>query len=229
MIPEHIAFIMDGNGRWAERRRLPRKYGHKMGTEALKRTIKNCAAIGVKFVTFYAFSTENWKRPKDEVNYLFDMFRQFIGEIEKYRKENYRVVFIGNLGQMPEDIREGAEKIQKETSENSGLTVAIAINYGSWEEITSAVNALLAKGAASVTKEELAAALYTKDLPFPDLVVRTGGEIRLSNFLLLQSAYAELLFVKTLWPDFNKRSLEKCVDEFSSRSRKFGGLEDQNA
>ena len=229
MIPEHIAFIMDGNGRWAERRRLPRKYGHKMGTEALKRTIENCAEIGVKYVTFYAFSTENWNRPKDEVDYLFDMFRRFIGEIEEYKDENYRVIFIGNMREMPPDIREGAEKIEKECASKTGLTVCIAINYGSWEEITNAVNKLLAKGGSSVTKEEIAAALYTKDVPFPDLVVRTGGEIRLSNFLLLQSAYAELLFTKTLWPDFNKRNLTKCIEEFSSRSRKFGGLEDKNA
>lgn len=229
MIPEHIAFIMDGNGRWAERRHLPRKYGHKMGTEALKRTIRNCAEIGVRFVTFYAFSTENWNRPKDEVDYLFDMFRRFFDEIDQYRDKCYRIVFIGNLSELPTDVSENALRIMKETEGNTGLTILIGMNYGSWEEITQAVNRLLSKGITSVTKEQIAEELYTKVAPFPDLVIRTGGEVRLSNFLLLQSAYAELLFTKVLWPDFNKKSLVKCIEEFESRSRKFGGLEDKNA
>jgi len=224
MIPTHIAFIMDGNGRWAERRHLPRKYGHKMGTEALKKVVKAANKLGVRYVTFYAFSTENWSRPKEEIDYLMDTFRKFLKDKKAYEGTDYKLVFIGNLGRFPSDIREECERIMLETKEQSGITVVIALNYGSWEEITTAVNRLLETGENVVTEESIKASLYTADIPFPDLVVRTGGEIRLSNFLLLQSAYAELIFTKTLWPDFNAKELKKVIVEYSSRERKFGGL-----
>jgi len=226
---EHIAFIMDGNGRWAEKRHMPRKYGHKMGTKALERTIKNCADLGVKYVTFYAFSTENWSRPKEEIDYLFDMFRGFLKDAEKYSDKDYRVRFIGNLRKLPQDIADGCEEVMRKTAENKGITVIIAMNYGSWEEITTAVNDLAERGAFPVAEKDIVSALYTKDIPFPDLMIRTGGEIRLSNFLLLQSAYAELLFLNTLWPDFNKKALLKAIAQYDSRTRKFGGLGDKNA
>ncbi|HCJ01612.1 MAG TPA: di-trans,poly-cis-decaprenylcistransferase [Clostridiales bacterium] len=224
MTPSHIAFIMDGNGRWAERRHLPRKYGHKMGTEALERTVEAAAECGIKTVTFYAFSTENWSRPQSEIDYLMDTFRKFLARKNDYQEKNYRLVFIGNLGKLPQDIADSCRDAMARTESNTGLTVVIAMNYGSWEEITSAVNQLLAQGKTQVTEQDIVRALYTSTVSFPDLVVRTGGEIRLSNFLLLQSAYSELLFTDTLWPDFDKKELKKVIEIYSKRVRKFGGL-----
>ena len=225
----HIAFIMDGNGRWAEKRHKPRKYGHKAGTKALEHTIENCAELGIGFVTFYAFSTENWSRPKAEIDYLFDTFRNFLKEVDKYSSRDYRLRFIGNLKGLPEDIAEGCARLMKETQDNRGICVIIAMNYGSWEEITSAVNRLIEKGNSPVSKEDIISELYTEGIPFPDLVVRTGGEMRLSNFLLLQSSYAELLFTDTLWPDFDKAELSKAIEQYGSRTRKFGGLGEKHA
>ena len=224
MIPSHIAFIMDGNGRWAEKRHLPRKYGHKMGTEALERTVKAAAECGVKAVTFYAFSTENWSRPKEEIDYLMNTFRDFLVKKDDYKRDDVKLIFIGNLGKFPSDIEEACHRLEEETKDNSGVTVAIAMNYGSLEEITTAVNKLLASGVKSVTERDILASLYTAELPLPDLVVRTGGEVRLSNFLLLQSAYAELLFLDTLWPDFDKKALKSVIEAYEKRVRKFGGL-----
>lgn len=229
MTPSHIAFIMDGNGRWAERRHLPRKYGHKMGTEALERTVKAAAEMGIQTVTFYAFSTENWSRPKEEIDYLMDTFRDFLSRKDEFNEKNYKLVFIGNLGKLPPDIADACRKITEETEKNTALTVVIAMNYGSWEEITSAVNRLLQSGRARVTEQDIVRELYTAEVSFPDLVVRTGGEVRLSNFLLLQSAYAELLFTETLWPDFDKKELKKVIEEYGKRVRKFGGLGGENA
>jgi len=225
----HIAFIMDGNGRWAEKRHRPRKYGHRMGTKALSRTINNCVELGIKCVTFYAFSTENWTRPQAEVEYLFNTFRRFLKEIDKYAPKDCRVRFIGNLKQLPADIEESCYKAMADTADRPGITVVIALNYGSWDEITHAVNALIEKGKSSVTKEDIISELYTRDIPFPDMVVRTAGEVRLSNFLLLQSAYSELYFVDTLWPDFDKEALLKAIDHYNTRTRKFGGLSDKHA
>ena len=224
MTPSHIAFIMDGNGRWAERRHLPRKYGHKMGTEALERTIKSAEQFGIKTVTFYAFSTENWSRPQEEIDYLMNTFREFLARKDEFKGKNYKLVFIGNLGKFPQDICDACRRMTEETKENDGMTVVIAMNYGSWEEITTAINSLLQKGVRSITDQDIVKELYTADVPFPDLVVRTGGEIRLSNFLLLQSAYAELIFTDILWPDFDKKALKKVIEEYGKRVRKFGGL-----
>ena len=226
---EHIAFIMDGNGRWAERRLMPRRYGHKMGTKALERTINNCEELGIKFVTFYAFSTENWSRPKEEVDFLFDTFRDFIKQADKYKNRDCIVRFIGNLDKMPKDIAESCRSLMHDTEFNRGITIVIALNYGSWDEIVCAVNTLCAKGLKEVTEKDIVEALYTRGIPFPDLVVRTGGEVRLSNFLMLQSAYSELLFIDTLWPDFNKKTLLKVISLYNERCRKFGGLGTDNA
>ena len=223
MTPSHIAFIMDGNGRWAERRHLPRKYGHKKGTEALERTVEAAAQLGLQTVTFYAFSTENWSRPKEEIDYLMDTFRKFLERKDSFKDRDYKLVFIGNLGKLPDDIAEACREIMDSTKENKGLTVVIALNYGSWEEITTAVNRLLASGKANVTEQDIKQALYTAEIPFPDMIVRTGGEIRLSNFLLLQSAYSEMLFTDILWPDFDKKALEYVISEYEKRVRKFGG------
>lgn len=229
MTPSHIAFIMDGNGRWAERRHMPRKYGHKMGTQTLEHVVELAAKYEIKTVTFYAFSTENWARPQSEIDYLFGIFRKFLTEIDKYKKKNVKLRFIGNLQGLPSDVRDACVKMTEETEANTGLNVVVALNYGSWEEITSAVNRLLAEGKTSVTKDDVVDALYTHDIPFPDLIVRTGGEKRLSNFLLLQSAYAELVFSDVLWPDFDEKAFVGVLDEYSSRVRKYGGLKDAKA
>ena len=195
-----------------------------MGTMALERTIDNCAELGVKFVTFYAFSTENWSRPQEEVEYLFETFRLFLKKTKKYAKKDCHIRFIGNLDALPSDIADGCRRVMRETEDNKKITVVIALNYGSWEEVTCAVNSLLAKGAPSITKEDLIRELYTVDIPFPDLVIRTGGEVRLSNFLLLQSAYSELIFTSVLWPSFNKKHLLRAIEEYNGRTRRFGGL-----
>ena len=228
MIPSHIAFIMDGNGRWAERRGLPRKYGHKMGTETLEKTVKSADRIGVKIVTFYAFSTENWSRPQEEIDFLMETFRKFLKKKDKYKEKNYRVRFIGNLARFPEDIVQSCHEMCDETKDNDGILIVIALNYGSWEEITSAVNRLLDQGKRAITQQEIMESLYTHDIPFPDLVVRTGGEVRLSNFLLLQSAYSELLFFFFFFPDFNEKALKSVISEYENRERKYGGLSKKN-
>ena len=229
MTPSHIAFIMDGNGRWAERRHMPRKYGHKMGTQTLEHVVELAAKYEIKTVTFYAFSTENWARPQSEIDYLFGIFRKFLSEIDRYKQKNVKLRFIGNLSRLPEDVRDACVEMTERTKENTGLNVVIALNYGSWEEVTSAVNRLLQSGKTSVSEEEIKNALYTHDLTFPDVVVRTGGEVRLSNFLLLQSAYAELIFTDTLWPDFDEKAFVGVLDEYSSRVRKYGGLKKGDA
>lgn len=229
MTPSHIAFIMDGNGRWAERRHMPRKYGHKMGTQTLENVVELAAKYEVKTVTFYAFSTENWTRPQNEIDYLFGIFRKFLKEIDKYKEKNVKLRFIGNLKGLPEDVADACLEMTEKTKDSDGLNVVVALNYGSWEEITSAVNRLLSAGKTSVTKEDVVSALYTQGLPFPDLIVRTGGEKRLSNFLLLQSAYAELVFTDVLWPDFDEKAFVDVLDEYSSRVRKYGGLKGAEA
>ena len=229
MTPSHIAFIMDGNGRWAERRHMPRKYGHKMGTKTLELVVDLAAKYGVQTVTFYAFSTENWSRPKSEIDYLFGIFRSFLSDLDKYRKKNVVIEFIGNLEKFPEDIQDACVKMHAETSGNNGLKVVVAFNYGSWDEITFAVNSLLKSGKDHVEKEDIRAVLYTKNITFPDLIVRTGGEVRLSNFLLLQSAYSELIFMDLLWPDFDEKAFLNVLNEYSSRVRKYGGLKKGDA
>ena len=229
MTPSHIAFIMDGNGRWAERRHMPRKYGHKMGTQTLENVVELAAKYEVKTVTFYAFSTENWTRPQSEIDYLFGIFRKFLKEIDKYKNKNVKLRFIGNLNGLPEDVADACREMTEKTKDNDGLNVVVALNYGSWEEVTTAVNRLLSSGKSSVTKNDVVDALYTQGIPFPDLIVRTGGEKRLSNFLLLQSAYAELVFTDVLWPDFDEKAFVDVLDEYSSRVRKYGGLKGAEA
>ena len=229
MTPSHIAFIMDGNGRWAERRHMPRKYGHKMGTQTLENVVELAAKYEVKTVTFYAFSTENWTRPQSEIDYLFGIFRKFLKEIDKYKNKNVKLRFIGNLNGLPEDVADACREMTEKTKDNDGLNVVVALNYGSWEEVTTAVNRLLSSGKSSVTKDDVVDALYTQGIPFPDLIVRTGGEKRLSNFLLLQSAYAELVFTDVLWPDFDEKAFVDVLDEYSSRVRKYGGLKGAEA
>ena len=220
----HIAFIMDGNGRWAKKRHLPREYGHSPGAKKFREIIRHCADRGINCVTVYAFSTENWKRPKKEVNTIMKLFRDYIQEAERdFEKNDVRVIFIGNRSVFDERIRSEMEKVENLTASRS-KTLCVAINYGGRGEIVDAVTSLIAGGAVSVTEEDITNAIYSGVVPPPDLIVRTGGEMRLSNFLLWQSAYAELFFTDTLWPDFTTTEVDSIIEEFYRRNRRYGGV-----
>ncbi|MEG1963709.1 MAG: polyprenyl diphosphate synthase [Clostridia bacterium] len=223
-IPNHIAFIMDGNGRWAKKRMMPRSYGHREGVKALKKVIKACNQFGVNCVTVYAFSTENWSRPKDEVNELFGMVKTFADtEAVDYAKQNYRVRFFGELLALPTEVLQSINKIDELCKNNTGMAVNIALNYGSRDEIINALNQVVAKN-LTVNKQNIEDNLFTAGLPEPDIIVRSSGEKRLSNFLLWQSAYAELIFIDDFWPDFNKKTVENILKEYSARDRRFGAI-----
>lgn len=223
-IPAHIAFIMDGNGRWAEAKNMPRSKGHLAGIKAMQRIIESCAARGIKYISLFAFSTENWARSEEEINNLFEYVRQFINkQAKKYIELNYVVRFIGNLDGLPSDIREGCKKIYKESKNCDGLNVCIYLNYGGRNDIINACNALLEQSQYKISQKQFEKELYTNGLPPPDLLIRTGGEKRLSNFMLYQLAYTELMFLDCYWPDFDEIQLKETLTEYSLRTRKFGG------
>lgn len=223
-IPTHIAFIMDGNGRWAKRRLMPRKYGHKMGVEALKRVIAACDKLGVKEVSFYALSTENWSRPKDEIDALLGMIKKFADEeMKDYVDKNYRVRFMGELHRLPEETQKALESIAAAAINNTGIVVNIGINYGGRDEIARAA-ARVAERNLPVTAENIDAYLDTAGMHDPDIIVRCAGEKRLSNFMLWQSAYSEFVFVDDFWPDFGEETVLRIIREYSGRERRFGGL-----
>lgn len=223
-IPTHIAFIMDGNGRWAKRRLMPRKYGHKMGVEALKRVIAACDKLGVKEVSFYALSTENWSRPKDEIDALLGMIKKFADEeMKDYVDKNYRVRFMGELHRLPEETQKALESIVVAAMNNTGIVVNIGINYGGRDEIARAA-ARVAERNLPVTAENIDAYLDTAGMHDPDIIVRCAGEKRLSNFMLWQSAYSEFVFVDDFWPDFGEETVLRIIREYSGRERRFGGL-----
>ena len=223
-IPTHIAFIMDGNGRWAKRRLMPRKYGHKMGVEALKRVIAACDKLGVKEVSFYALSTENWSRPKDEIDALLGMIKKFADEeMKDYVDKNYRVRFMGELHRLPEETQKALESIAAAAMKNTGIVVNIGINYGGRDEIVRAA-ARVAERNLPVTAENIDAYLDTAGMHDPDIIVRCAGEKRLSNFMLWQSAYSEFVFVDDFWPDFGEETVLRIIREYSGRERRFGGL-----
>ena len=220
---------MDGNGRWAVTRGLSRSEGHRAGTENVRRTIEAFAKAGVKYLTIYAFSTENWERPAVEVDALISIFRDVIGpESENLHRQGVRIRHLGSLRRLPGDLREAIESSMELTSENDGLTLCVAFNYGSRAEILDAVRQMIADGVdpAEVSEHTFASYLYTADLPDPDLIIRTAGEMRLSNFLLWQAAYAEFYSTSALWPDFDEVEVRKALDAYSRRSRKFGRLKD---
>lgn len=224
-VPIHIAFIMDGNGRWAKRRLMPRKFGHKMGVEALKRVIDACEKAGVKEVSVYALSTENWSRPKDEIDALLDMVKKFADdELQKYVEKNYCVRFMGELHRLPEVTRAALEKIARASAGNTGIVVNIGLNYGGRDEIVRAVNKLIDEK-KSVTVESLNLALDTAGMNDPDVIVRSAGEKRLSNFMLWQSAYSEFVYIDDFWPDFDAATVERIIGEYSKRQRRFGALQ----
>ncbi len=230
IIPQHVGIIMDGNGRWAKKRGLPRNMGHKQGAAVFKKTINWCRELGIKCATFYAFSTENWKRPADEIDGIMDLLRRYIGDIREAARENIRIIIIGDISRFDEDIRADLEDIQNDTKQNDGFIVSIALNYGGRAELVKAMQQLgsdieAGKLAPSDISEDLIEqCLYTSEMPPLDLVIRPSGEQRLSNFLIWQAAYAEFVFMDVLWPDFTKKDLQFALEQFSSRNRRYGGI-----
>ncbi len=221
---QHIAFIMDGNGRWAQRRGMPRELGHSQGAATFRKIGRYCEKIGIKYMTVYAFSTENWKRPQKEIDAIMKIFDEFMEDaFREMYDDNVKVRFIGNLSIFPESVREKMAKIERETAEKP-FSLNVAVNYGGREEIVHACNALIAEGKTNVNEADISDHIYTFGQPDPDLIVRTGGDIRTSNFLLWQSAYAEYYFTKTLWPDYSEKDVNEAVEEFYSRKRRYGGV-----
>ena len=227
-IPRHIAIIMDGNGRWAKRRFLPRISGHKRGMDVLEHTVQHCAELGVTHLTVFAFSTENWRRPIDEVNFLMDLFLQSLQKkVNRLHKNNLRVRIIGSRKRFPSEIVAGIEAAEALTAANTGLTLTIAADYGGRWDILQAANALLQEGVQEITEENMLRHLSLGDVPEPDLFIRTGGETRISNFMLWQLAYSELYFTHKLWPEFDRHELQRAIESFGQRERRFGRTSEQ--
>lgn len=223
---KHIAIIMDGNRRWAKKRLLPSAAGHKEGAKALKRTVIACAEFGVKYLTVYAFSTENWNRKPEEVDFLMNLLASTIeGELDELHANNVVLNFLGDLSALSKDLQNILAAAVKKTRGNNGVHLQIAINYGARNEIVNAVKSIIEQGvkADKIDEKLVAEYLYTKNIPDPDLLIRTGGEKRISNFLLWQAAYSEIFVTKTHWPDFDKEALSAAIKEFSKRQRRFGG------
>lgn len=227
-IPKHIAVIMDGNGRWAKKRFLPRIMGHKRGLDALENMVKHCAKLGVQYLTVFAFSTENWRRPEDEVSFLMGLFLQALQkQVRRLHENNMRLKILGSRERFNRQILQGIEEAEALTANNTGLTLSIAADYGGRWDILQAANRLLADGVSEITEDMLAKYLMLGDAPEPDLFIRTGGETRISNFLLWQMAYAELYFTDILWPDFDETALDAAVSSFQKRERRFGRTSEQ--
>ena len=229
-LPVHVGFIMDGNGRWASKRGLPRSIGHKEGAETFNRITRRCKDLGIKYVTYYAFSTENWSRPADEVSALMKLFEQYLGDAEKYVKDNTRLIFLGDKSKFSEKLRLRMEELEEKSRDFDSMTVLLAMNYGGRDEIVRAARraAALVKD-RSITLDQIdeslfSSLLYTGGIPDPDLIIRPGGEKRLSNFLTWESAYSEFYFTDVLWPDFNAKELDKALEDFAQRGRRFGGI-----
>lgn len=230
-LPKHIGVIMDGNGRWAKKRGLPRSAGHSAGAESLKKIITEANKIGIKYITVYAFSTENWKRPKEEVDYLMNLLLNYLKDAEKsLAGENVVIKTIGSRKELSEEIQEQIKKTEDFTSKNTGIVMNIALNYGAREEIVNAVKGVCEdvkngkKDAESIDDEMFSEYLYTKNQPDVDLLIRTSGEQRLSNFMLWQVSYAEMWFTDKLWPDFKPKDLRQAIIDFQNRGRRFGGV-----
>lgn len=228
LIPRHIAIIMDGNGRWAKKRFMPRVMGHKQGVDALEETVKNCHDLGVECLTVFAFSTENWRRPADEVGFLMNLFLKSLKkQISRLHNKNIRLRLIGRRDRLGDAICQSIEEAEQLTANNTGMVFAIAVDYGGQTDIIAAANAAIASGKTVLTEEDIQSHLALNDMPMPDLFIRTGGETRISNFLLWQLAYSELYFTDTLWPDFDEVALNKAIDSFGQRERRFGQTSEQ--
>jgi undecaprenyl diphosphate synthase len=225
-LPHHIAIIMDGNGRWAKRRHLPRAAGHRTGVDAVRRTVTTAANIHLPALTLYAFSEENWKkRPRTEVAFLMALLQRFLKkEVPTMNKNNIRLAFVGRTHLLPPEVQERMAWALEETSRNTGMVLTLALNYSARSEIVDAVNAALKSGVRQVSEQDITSHLYTRNLPELDLVIRTSGEVRLSNFLLWQVAYSEIYVTSTLWPEFNGVHLLEAIADFQKRERRYGGL-----
>lgn len=230
-VPVNLGIIMDGNGRWAKKRGLPRQAGHVTGAQVFRNITKYCQKCGVQYLTVYAFSTENWRRPQEEVDAIMNLLRQYLKEsLDDFRRENIVVHFIGSRAELAEDIRDLILEAEETTADKTGMTLNIALNYGGQQEITAAAKALAQQVASGeitpddITEERLEKMLYTGDQPPVDLILRPSGEYRLSNFLIWQSAYAEYVFMDVLWPDFKEEDLERAFEEYARRDRRFGGV-----
>lgn len=225
-LPRHIAIIMDGNGRWAKKRGLPRSAGHIAGAKTFKTIARYCNKIGLEYLTVYAFSTENWKRPKEEVDGIMDLLRDYLKDAENFKDENIRVRFIGDRTPLADDIKALMLKNEDGSKNATGLKLNIAVNYGGRDEIVHAVKQIIADGTAEsdVNEQLISSKLYTAGMPDPDFIIRPSGEYRTSNYLLWQSAYSEYQFSDILWPDFKPHHLERAIEDFNHRSRRFGGV-----
>ena len=230
-VPQHVAIILDGNGRWAKAKGMPRNYGHAQGSKTVERIIEDAFDMGIKYLTVYAFSTENWRRPKDEVDALMKLLRDYLKTcIKRANKNNMRVRVIGDVTGLSEDLREKIEQLEEASKGNTGINFTIALNYGSRDEMIRAMKKMAGDLLAGTLKKEditedaFAGYLDTKGIPEPDLMIRTSGEQRLSNFMLWQLAYTEFYFTDVLWPDFNKKELKKAVEYYNGRERRFGGI-----
>jgi undecaprenyl diphosphate synthase len=225
ILPSHIAIIMDGNGRWGIKKYNDRNKGHYFGLKNINKVIECCIKLKIKYLTLYTFSTENWNRPKKEINYLFYLFKYFYKKnFNKLNKNDIKIKFIGDFTNIPKDLKTIIKKIQTKTKNNNIITVVFAFNYGAKSELINAFKSILKNKKKEINEEIISNHLYTKNIPDPDILIRTGGNKRLSNFLLWQLSYAELFFVDKNWPDFNFLDLKKIVSTFTSIKRKFGGL-----
>jgi undecaprenyl diphosphate synthase len=230
-LPAHVAVIMDGNGRWAKQRGLPRVEGHRNGVESVRAVVRACGEVGIKYLTLYAFSVENWNRPKDEVDTLMKYLARFLkNEIGELNRSNVRLEVIGQIYRLPEFVQEQLKKTQAALAKNNGLTLILALSYGGRQEIVEAVRAIASKAKAGklepaeINEQIISQHLYTHQYPDPDLLIRTSGELRVSNFLLWQISYAEFVVTPTLWPDFRKAELFAALEEYTRRHRRFGGV-----
>lgn len=226
VLPTHIAIIMDGNGRWAKKRSLPRTAGHAAGSKNFKDIARYCNKIGLKYLTVYAFSTENWKRPKEEVDNIMKIFKEYLEDAKNFKDENIQVQFIGDRSALSQDIQRLMKESEDASQEATGLHLNIAINYGGRDEIVHAVKNIVKSGAEAedITEQMISENLYTAGQPDPDFIIRPSGEYRLSNYLIWQSAYAEYWFSDILWPDFKPKDLERAIDDYNRRNRRFGGV-----
>ncbi len=229
-LPAHIGFIMDGNGRWAQKRGLPRSAGHREGADTFRKIARHCKKTGIKYITFFALSTENWKRPKDEIDTIMELFSRYLKEVEDYAKENTRLVFLGDKSPFEPKMRERMTELEEKSAQFDGMTLMLAMNYGGRADIVHSVKniaGMLSRReitCGDIDESLVTSLLYTGSAPDVDLIIRPSGELRISNFLIWQSAYAEYYFTDTLWPDFSIRELEKALNDYASRGRRFGGV-----
>ena len=231
-LPKHIGIIMDGNGRWAKKRGLPRTAGHKAGAKAFREAVKNCRDRNIRYLTVYAFSTENWKRPKEEVDAIMKLLGEYLDEAFQHEDENKEICvkIIGNVEPLSPKLKEKIQRLTEQTKDNRGITVNIALNYGGRDELLHGFKALAERVKAGtlaledVTEESISKALYTGDQPDPDLIIRPSGELRLSNFLIWQAAYSEFVFMDVLWPDFGAKELDAALEQYAGRNRRFGAV-----